>query len=61
MTAKHFSHLKYQKVCLGETMESSQMKGYLQEVDRKGKAMQHWRLWVLLATLVIEAAGVAIF
>ncbi len=51
MTAKHFSHLKYQKVCLGEAMESSQTKGNLQNVDRKGKAMQHWRLWILLASI----------
>jgi hypothetical protein len=51
MTAKHFSHLKYQKVCLGEAMESSQTKGNLQDVDRKGKAMQHRRLWIWLASI----------
>jgi hypothetical protein len=52
MTAKHFSHLKYQKVCLGEAMESSQIKANLQDVDRKGSAAQHRRLWTLLACIL---------
>jgi hypothetical protein len=32
-------------------MERSQKKGNLQEVDRKGMTMQHWRLWILLASI----------
>jgi hypothetical protein len=33
-------------------MESSQTKGNLQEVDRKGRAAQHRRLWILLVCIL---------
>jgi hypothetical protein len=33
-------------------MERSQIKGNLQEVDRKGRATQHRRLWILLASII---------
>ena len=33
-------------------MESSQTKGNLQDVDRKGRAAQHRRLWILLACIL---------
>jgi hypothetical protein len=43
--------VKYQKVCLGEAMESSQTKGNFRDVNRKGRAAQHRRLWILLACI----------
>jgi hypothetical protein len=49
MTANRFSHVKYQKVYVGESMENSQTKANLQDVDRKGRVAQHRRLWILLA------------
>jgi hypothetical protein len=33
-------------------MEPSQIKGNLQEVDVKGRATLHWRLWILLASIL---------
>ena len=33
-------------------MESSQTKGNLQDVDKKGRAAQHRRLWILLASIL---------
>ena len=33
-------------------MESSQTNGNLQDVDRKGRAVQHRRLWILLACIL---------
>src|SRR5690349_20539743 len=52
MTTHHVSQVKYQKVCLGEAMESSQTNGNLRDDDIKGIAVQHRRVWILLACIL---------